>query len=434
MRKFRGAYSGAWTTAGTKAPLQVRIGTRIRGTTAGRFEATPCNPDDGGLAPLKVRVTRYRLSGSGRKLTLRGRVTWQRSRNPQIGGPNMTGPLRLVASGRGNRKSLTGRMTAGLKRGPVRAKKRGQMPTVPEPWIEMVWVGYPGNANDPEDADPSAAGIQNLGAEARDFKIGKYEVTNAQYAGFLNAVARTDPNGLYATEMGTDPRGGIVRTNAPGNYTYTAGFPMADKPVNFVSVWNAFRFCNWLHNGRPDGDQGPMTTEEGAYDLSGDAISNNTVTRNAGARYFLPSYNEWYKAAYHDPRTEAQSGPPGDDRYWQYPTSSDDFPTRATADSVGNIDNDTANIANFERFADWAAQDGNVTTVGSGGPGSACFYGAFDMAGNVFEWTETPSGGGRVFRGGSWRFNVTYLRANSPPTPSSGASEHYGFRVAAPAN
>ena len=33
---------------------------------------------------------------------------------------------------------------------------------------------------------------------------------------------------------------------------------------------------------------------------------------NAGATVFLPSESEWYKAAYYDPRTTAQGGPPSD--------------------------------------------------------------------------------------------------------------------------
>ena len=37
-------------------------------------------------------------------------------------------------------------------------------------------------------------------------------------------------------------------------------------------------------------------------------------TRNAGAKYFIPTENEWYKAAYYDPLNGGAGG------YWTYPT------------------------------------------------------------------------------------------------------------------
>ena len=35
-----------------------------------------------------------------------------------------------------------------------------------------------------------------------------------------------------------------------------------------------------------------------------------------GARWFIPSENEWYKAAYHQPAAQGGDG----DNYWAYPT------------------------------------------------------------------------------------------------------------------
>ena len=185
---------------------------------------------------------------------------------------------------------------------------------------------------------------------------------------------------------------------------------MGNKPVNWVSWYDQVRFCNWLHNGQPSGLQDGSTTEDGAYTLAG-ATSIGTGSdpthgangRNAGALFWLPSENEWYKAAYYDPRDDASGGPIGDDNYWFYPTRNDPPPTIATADLYGNIDNDTTNIANYAEGTDWNGQNGNVTTVGSGGPGSASFYGAFDMGGNVGEWTEQIYGAfTRTLRGGNF--------------------------------
>lgn len=270
--------------------------------------------------------------------------------------------------------------------------------------VEMVAVGNPGNLPDQD------YGSGAHGAVSYPYRIGKYEVSNAQYAQFLNAVAKTaDSNGLHSTNMGQDPRGGITRTGPPGSFTYAVRPFMVDKPVNFVNWFSAARYCNWLHNGRPTGAQGQGTTEDGAYTLTGPTTiqlpgtdpTHGANGRNVGAKFHLPGEDEWYKAAYHQPASEGGDA----DDYWFYPTrsNSNSPPTVATADSTGSINNDTDNIANYADGADWNQLDGNVTKVGSGGPGSASYYGGFDMGGNVAEWTEEiASPTERVTRGGSW--------------------------------
>ena len=80
---------------------------------------------------------------------------------------------------------------------------------------------------------------------------------------------------------------------------------------------DAARFCNWLHNGQPTG-QDASTTEDDAYPLNG-AMTREAfgpVTRNAAAQWFIPTENEWYKAAHH--KNDGSTG-----NYWDYPTSSD---------------------------------------------------------------------------------------------------------------
>ena len=169
-------------------------------------------------------------------------------------------------------------------------------------------------------------------------------------------------------------------------------------------------------------------------DNAGNPASANDAGRLPGAKYFLPSEDEWYKAAYYDPRSEANSGPRGDDNYWLFPTQSDDTPTLATADATGNINNDTANIMNVDG-ASWNGQSDNVTTVGSGGPGSASHYGAFDMGGNAQELIESiVSGTERARRGGAYRLGYSDAwssrrKSGEPATQSVGIT---GFRVASP--
>ena len=317
----------------------------------------------------------------------------------------------------------------------------GGLETTPEaPFIEMVTVGNPGNGNDPEDGDIfDLEAKQNFGAVAETFQIGKYEVTNAQYAAFLNAVAAEDLNGLFDARMESMDRGGIDQFGASPNFRYAVRAGMGDKPVNYVDFWDCCRFCNWLHNEMPNGDQDDTTTEDGAYTLLSTNPTNNTVERNPVAKFHLPTEDQWYKAAYHQP-----AGAGGDtDDYWLYPTRANapDAPTVGTVNAIGEITNDDGNIANYNNGADWDSdgdeidETGNLTTVGSGGPGSASAYGGFDMAGNVWEWNETIILTSlRGLRGGSWDdFDGSYLRSSYRGSGNPGfESVLIGFRVASP--
>jgi hypothetical protein len=93
--------------------------------------------------------------------------------------------------------------------------------------VDWSTVGNAGNAGDPENF--------GQGAVAFEYRIGTFEVTNAQYAEFLNTVAASDPRGLYNASMGSDPRGGITRSGIDGSFNYTVRPNMGNKPVNFVS-------------------------------------------------------------------------------------------------------------------------------------------------------------------------------------------------------
>jgi formylglycine-generating enzyme required for sulfatase activity len=282
--------------------------------------------------------------------------------------------------------------------------------------IDWVTVGNPGNAAD----------STGYGAVAYAYQIGKYEVTNAQYAEFLNAVNPTGsgtggvgPNGIYNINMGTNARGGITYTaGAASGAKYTIRTSMGDKPVNYVSWYDAARFANWLHNG-----QGSGSTETGAYTLS---LNAGIITKNVGASVYLPSEDEWYKAAYYDPTPGAGGG----DNYWLHATQSDTAPTIASAYSTGEISNPGANVANYNEGADWNSQNGNVTTVGSAAANN--YFGTADQGGNLHEWNDAViDGSSRGLRGASWFGNATTMsasaRRDNAPTLEGDAA---GFRVA----
>lgn len=282
--------------------------------------------------------------------------------------------------------------------------------------MDMVLVGDQGNETN----------TGQVGSVGYNYQIGTYEVMNSQYVEFLNSVAATDTYGLYNPIAGVSAWGGITRSGSSGSYTYSVKTNMGDKPVNYVSFYDAVRFVNWLENGQPTGAQGPGTTETGTYTLFTDGGSTtNASSRNPGAVWVLPTNDEWYKAAYYDPTATGTSN------YWLYPTRSDDVPTLALVDATGNITNGGFNVANYDRGADWNGQDGSVATVGSAGPDSASYYGTFDQGGNVQEWNETLVNSNRMIRGGGFWTSELALRS-SILALSSPVSEGFnlGFRVA----
>src|SRR5690349_20251231 len=87
--------------------------------------------------------------------------------------------------------------------------------------IEWVTVGAPGN---PPDTEVMASDrTTGFGSVPYAYRLGKYDVTNQEYADFLNAVAQSaDPFLLYVPCMDRSQcygvGSGIVRTGAMGNY------------------------------------------------------------------------------------------------------------------------------------------------------------------------------------------------------------------------
>jgi hypothetical protein len=159
------------------------------------------------------------------------------------------------------------------------------------------------------------------------YKIHKYEVTNYEFIAFLNSVAfdqSSDHLRLYHQEMEDDNNGGIIRRFNPlkDRYEYYLKQNMDHKPVNFVTWLTAIRYCNWLHNNFGD-------TEDGAYSIPSDVSPRNIhlIKRNNDAKYFLPTDNEWYKAAYYNPI---------DSRYYRYATQSNKQPVCPLIDSLKN--------------------------------------------------------------------------------------------------
>jgi formylglycine-generating enzyme len=263
--------------------------------------------------------------------------------------------------------------------------------------IDFVTVGDPGNA---DDSGTTGSYSSPYGGVAYEFRMGTYEVSEDM----------------------------INKANTLGSLGITKFTRGTDKPATSVSWNEAARFVNWLNTSEgfsaaykftlQPGDVGYSANANIELWTSGDAGYNaSNLYRNANAYYFLPSEDEWYKAAYYSGTSST---------YFDYATQQD-APSTPTAVSGGT----GANEAVYAQ----ATATGPADIDNAGG---LSHYGTMGQNGNVWEWNESAfdapndsSSEGRAFRGGFW-FNSEFslrssLRSSSGP---SGELSFIGFRVA----
>lgn len=199
----------------------------------------------------------------------------------------------------------------------------------------------------------------------------------------------------------------------------------ADRPATGISWNEAARFVNWLNTSEGYSAAYKFTTGDGNDNIvlwdSGDLGYNAANQyRNANAHYYLPSEDEWYKAAYYDPTANGGLG-----GYWDYATGSDTPPTAVAGGTAGGT-------AVYDQL--FATGPADITNAGGLSP-----YGTMAQNGNAFELNESASDGSndiagetRSFRGGSWGDADTDLISSSRSIFSPLFEDiTIGFRVAA---
>jgi formylglycine-generating enzyme required for sulfatase activity len=250
--------------------------------------------------------------------------------------------------------------------------------------IEFVTIGQPGNAADTTGAPNPAGSVPYA------YRMGKYEISEQM----------------------------IDKANALGGLGITKDTRGPNKPAT-VTWFEAAKFVNWL-NMSTGATSAYKFDDGGTFQLwepSDAGYDQANLYRNTLAKYFRPSVDEWYKAAYYDPTSGV---------YYDYPTGSDSVP-----DGL-----DFAEDPDFDAvFTDHPPIDepNDVTAVGLLSP-----YGTAGQGGNVYEWEETDydlvndaTMFVRGLRGGDWNtfFGVlsSSLRTYDPPGLDDVSS--YGFRV-----
>jgi len=232
-----------------------------------------------------------------------------------------------------------------------------------------------------------------------DYRMGTYEITNDQWGKFTNA---------YGTVTGSP-------LSAYYSSPYWTG---TNVPTNELSWYEGAQFVNYLNTStghaaayKFTGTQGTSDYTLGVWELGDDGYNANNPYRNSNAFYFMPTEDEWVKAA-----------------YWN-------GTSLQTYASVGDVTPTQSGWNFYDYDNGYAIDPHGPWDVGSG---SEELNGTFDMMGNVWEWVESPYYSGdylfgslRGIRGASFNYDGYYLRS-SHRLNNSPYNENFnlGFRVA----
>lgn len=213
--------------------------------------------------------------------------------------------------------------------------------------IEFVEIGNAGNGVDSGDGGGIYFSSYNQGAVPYPYLIGKYEISQ-------NVITKATASGLQHV---------------------TASPWQSDQPAGQISWYEAAAFVNWLNTSTGHHVAYDLTWSDGGGEWTMNAWSPWQAWRKGGenlfrhkhAYYFLPSLDEWYKAAFH--KNDGSTA-----NYWDYATGSNEVPIPVASGTnpgtavYGQLSNDPAEVDNA---------------------GGTSAYGTMGQGGNVPEWQET---------------------------------------------
>jgi formylglycine-generating enzyme required for sulfatase activity len=189
-------------------------------------------------------------------------------------------------------------------------------------------IGNPGNAAD----------TTGFGSVGYHYNMGKYEIS----------------------------RDMIDKANIEGALAITTASYLGDKPAAGISWMEAAKFVNWLNAITGNAVAYKFNTS-GALQLwrPTDAGYNaSNLFRNNLSKYFLPSENEWYKAAFGNP-SGGWYAYPGGSNTMPIPVASGTSPNTAVYNQPGNGNNGPTSVYNAGGLSAFGtmAQGGNITEL-----------------------------------------------------------------------
>jgi hypothetical protein len=251
--------------------------------------------------------------------------------------------------------------------GAVSAPALAQSP--PDYGYDWVTVGAPGNIA--YEGPPEAVYVNGRGAVDHRYRIMKTKIANRDWLEFSNAY-RPYFNGQDIIQF--ESRWGYWDSDA-GEY----------RTPDFARNWGAevgweyaARYANWLHNGKVNEQ---WAFENGAYDTStftrnDDGTFNHQQTRNPDARFWLPSLDEYLKAAYYDPDKNGIGG------WWTRPNGTDNDLLMALPEDGGETYGELGRL----NGDDWHTGGWDLEQY----PETQTPWGMLDVSATTREWTESP--------------------------------------------
>lgn len=183
---------------------------------------------------------------------------------------------------------------------------------------EFVTVSSPGNA--PYQGGPMTGALAGRGGVSYEYRMRRLEITTAEWLEFVNTFQPLAQQGIN-----------YLIPNSWGAWFTFQGWqinpftPDAELvPVSGITWREAAMYCNWLHN---DKRADLAAIADGAYDTSTftnnpDGSFNDQETRSPGARFWIPSLDEWLKAVHYDPDRFGS----GIEGWWESVNRSDEPP------------------------------------------------------------------------------------------------------------
>jgi formylglycine-generating enzyme required for sulfatase activity len=262
----------------------------------------------------------------------------------------------------------------------------------PNSGIDFVRVGAVGNAA----WTGGGIYVNNRGRVDYEYSIGKFEVTTTQWAEFMNA-AFDRPSTDRIPFVWTPQIWSVQPTTptAPGGQRWNVPAGREMLPVGGVDWRTSAIYANWLHNDKATNREAFLS---GAYEVStfgyvgsGSGFTDQ-LTRSPGARYWIPSLDEWMKAAHYDPNKPNADGSVGG--WWMYANGSDTRfvygppGVRCTTTGPRGPDPNGPFATSNAGWEDFDFPGYSPFNIPLGAYGVTSPWGLLDVSGGTAEWTE----------------------------------------------